>query len=157
MAINPNTDFASGAVLTAAQQNRFPRGIMAQQTATANFVLAGGVENISITASTFTAVANRYYKITYFEPSLPLVQNGNTVSMRIRQTNVTGTVIASSFSTNADTNAGTFEPTQITCISTFSAGSVVLVGTLLSAGAVVTAARSATSPALILIEDIGPA
>lgn len=157
MAINPNTDFSSGAVLTAAQQNRFPRGVMAQQTATSNFVLAGGVENISITASTFTAVANRYYKITYFEPSLPLVQNANTVSMRIRLTNVTGTVIASTFSTNADTNGGTFEPTQVTCITTFSAGSVVVVGTLLSPGAVVTAARAATSPALILVEDIGPA
>jgi hypothetical protein len=129
---------------------------MAQATDNANFVLAGGVENISITASTFTAVANRYYRITYFEPSLPLVQNGNTVTMRVRLTNVTGTVIGSTVSTNADTNAGTFEPTQLTCISTFSAGSVVLVGTLTSPGAVVTAARSATSQALILIEDIGP-
>ena len=27
MAINPNTDFTTGAILTAAQQNRFPRGI----------------------------------------------------------------------------------------------------------------------------------
>jgi hypothetical protein len=156
MAISPNTNFTAGQVLTSDQANRFPRGIMAQATDNANFVLAGGVENISITASTFTAVANRYYRITYFEPSLPLVQNGNTVTMRVRLTNVTGTVIGSTVSTNADTNAGTFEPTQLTCISTFSAGSVVLVGTLTSPGAVVTAARSATSQALILIEDIGP-
>jgi hypothetical protein len=157
MAISPNTDFTAGQVLTSDQANRFPRGIMAQATGSANFVLAGGVENISITASTFTAVANRYYRITYFEPSLPLVQNANTVTMRVRLTNVTGTVIGSTVSTNADTNAGTFEPTQLTCISTFSAGSVVLVGTLTSPGAVVTAARSATSQALILVEDIGPA
>ena len=157
MAISPNTNFTAGQVLTSDQANRFPRGIMAQATDNANFVLAGGVENISITASTFTAVANRYYRITYFEPSLPLVQNGNTVTMRVRLTNVTGTVIGSTVSTNADTNAGTFEPTQLTCISTFSAGSVVLVGTLTSPGAVVTAARAATSQALILIEDIGPA
>jgi hypothetical protein len=157
MAINPNTDFTVGQLATSDQMNRFPRGIMAQATPTANFVLAGGVENISITASTFTAVANRYYKITYFEPSLPLVQNANTVTMRVRLTNVTGTVIGSTFSTNADTNGGTFEPTQLTCISTFTAGSIVLVGTLTSPGAVVTAARSATSPALILVEDIGPA
>jgi hypothetical protein len=157
MAISPNTNFTSGQILTAVQANQWPRGIMAQQTATAGFVMAGGVENISITASTFTAVANRYYKITYFEPSVPLVQNGNSVTTRIRLTNITGTVIASTISTNADTNAGTFEANTVTCITTFSAGSVVIVGTLESPGAVATAARSATSPALILIEDIGPA
>jgi hypothetical protein len=157
MAINPNTNFTAGQVLTADQTNRFPRGIMAQAQSTTNFVLAGGVENISITASTFTAVANRYYKITYFEPSMPLVQNGNTVTARLRLTNITGTVVASTITTNADTNAGTFTPNTLTCITTFSAGSVVLVGTLTSPGGVATAARSATSPALILVEDIGPA
>ena len=117
--------------------------------------MAGGVENVSITASTFTAVANRYYKITYFEPSVPLVQNGNTVTTRLRLTNITGTQLASTISVNADTNAGTFEANTVTCITTFSAGSVVIVGTLESPGAVATAARSATSPALILVEDLG--
>jgi hypothetical protein len=29
MAINPNTDFTTGQVLTSAEQNRFPRGVMA--------------------------------------------------------------------------------------------------------------------------------
>ena len=46
MAINPNTDFTAGAVLTAAQQNRFPRGVVALtfDTATANF----GAEAVNI-------------------------------------------------------------------------------------------------------------
>jgi len=39
MAINPNTDFTSGAVLTAAQQNRFPRGVMALATSSTSYVL----------------------------------------------------------------------------------------------------------------------
>jgi hypothetical protein len=32
MAINPNTQFSSGAVFTADQANRFPRGIMLMKT-----------------------------------------------------------------------------------------------------------------------------
>jgi len=35
MAINPNTDFSVSDVLTAAQQNRFPRGVVAYTTVTA--------------------------------------------------------------------------------------------------------------------------
>jgi hypothetical protein len=67
MAISPNVDFTSGQVLTAAQQNQFPRGIVAQVSETANGT-ALPTEQVTLTASTFTAVANRYYRITYFEP-----------------------------------------------------------------------------------------
>jgi len=61
MAINPNTNFSAGAVLTSAQQNRFPRGVMAFTKATASGAINS--EAVQITGSSFTAVANRYYKI----------------------------------------------------------------------------------------------
>jgi len=64
MAINPNTDFSSGAVLTAAQQNRFPRGVMAYSTKTTDYFATTTLGDIGLSA-TFTAVANRYYKYTF--------------------------------------------------------------------------------------------
>ena len=91
MAINPNTDFSSGAVLTAAQQNRFPRGVMAYNTATATDSSVTA-EEVQITGSSFTAVANRYYRITYYEPNL--ISTASTgFGLRIRQTNLAGTVL----------------------------------------------------------------
>jgi hypothetical protein len=66
MAVNPNTQFSSGAVYTADEANRFPRGVMAFGTSTAT-TTPGAVESTQITASAFTAVANRYYRITYYE------------------------------------------------------------------------------------------
>jgi hypothetical protein len=156
MAISPNVDFVSGAILTATQQNQFPRGIMAQAKATTN-VSFGGTEVVTITASTFTAVANRYYKITYFEPTLPAVQNGNTVAMKIRVTNTSGTVLGTSFIVNNDSNAGTKIPQTITALVTFSAGSVVLVGTCISPGLFTSTDRSTDAPAVIIVEDVGPA
>ena len=64
MAIAPNVTFVSGAILTAAQQNAFGFGIVATATSSA-VTLTGTVEAVSITASTFKAIANMYYKITY--------------------------------------------------------------------------------------------
>lgn len=157
MAINPNTDFTAAAVLTAAQMNRLPRGIVAQATRTTNLNFNNS-EDVMVTSSSFTAVANRYYKITYFEPDVPTVQSGNNTSMKIRLTNVTGTVLASALSVNPNSGAGFRFPMTITTIQTFTAGSVVVVGTLLNSFAGdLTASASSTLPALILVEDIGPA
>ena len=68
MAINPNTDFTAGAILTADQMNRLPRGIM-------GFVSRNTTYQPTSTASdlfslTFTAVAGRYYKYTFFSPGI---------------------------------------------------------------------------------------
>ena len=155
MAINPNTDFSSGAVLTADQQNRFPRGVMARNTVTGPDATVT-VEEVQITGSSFTAVANRYYRITYFEPYLS--STASTVyTMRIRQTNLAGAVQNSC--TVFNSAASIFFGTVGICeaISTFSAGTVNVVGTLQSSSGTGNASRSATSYAFLLVEDIGPA
>jgi len=62
MAINPNTTFTAGQILTAAQQNRFPFGILGiatldtKSTSTANFTTFATV--------TATVMANRSIKVT---------------------------------------------------------------------------------------------
>ena len=156
MAISPNTNFSVGQVLTSTQANQFPRGIVAFADATSNLSF-DNTETLSITASTFTAVANRYYRITYFEPQLPQVQNSNTVTQRIRLTNTSGTQLSATVYTNTTAVANATNSATLVYVGTFTAGSVVIIGSLRSPGAVVSATRSATMPAQIIIEDIGPA
>lgn len=156
MAINPNTDFSSGAILTAAQQNRFPRGVMARNTATASDTTVT-VEEVQITGSSFTAVANRYYRITYLEPYLASNTANCVFTLRIRQTNLAGAIQNSATSLN--TVGSVFFGTAGICeaISTFSAGTVNVVGTLQASAGTGQAVRSATGYAFLLVEDIGPA
>lgn len=64
MAVSPNTDFTSGQILTAAQQNNFPRGVMNYAISTAN-VAVTTVADVTGMSLTFTAVANRLYRATF--------------------------------------------------------------------------------------------
>ena len=159
MAINPNTNFTAGQVLTAAEQNRFPRGIVGQATSTTANTNITTTETVQMTASTFTAVANRYYRITYYEPfALPAAGIPNFIACKIRLTNASGTVFASGFN-QADTNTSPAVGASITVVTiqTLTAGSTVIVATAVVSGGIGTCSRSATEPALLLVEDIGPA
>ena len=154
MAITPNTTFTAGAVLTATQQNNFPRGVVAYaQTTTSDTTITA--EEIQITSTTFTAVANRYYRITYYEPQVQTALSGFLVGY-IRKTNTTGTQYASSifqspsgFALNGYLN--------VQAVTTFAAGSTTVVGTMTSGSGTSVANRAAAYPAWILVEDIGPA
>jgi hypothetical protein len=151
MAISPNTDFSSGAVLTADQQNRFPRGIVAFAQVTATDSTITG-EEIQITSSTFTAVANRYYKITYTEGDL--FNSAGYMIGRIRITNIAGTQLQ-----RIDSTIGTGNDRFMTLIwaGTLPAGSTVIVATQSSSSGTGQAVRAATSPAQLIVEDMGPA
>jgi hypothetical protein len=152
MAINPNTDFTAGQVLTADQQNRFGRGVVAIATATANDNFT--VEEVELTTSSFTAVANRYYRVTYFEPKMFATSGTNEITMRVRLTSIGGAVQATAVSVGS----GTFGQTAtLSVVKTFTAGATVLVATLQVSATTGTAERSATQPAYILVEDLGPA
>lgn len=156
MAISPNDNFTSGQILTAQECNQFPRGIVAFAQATANDDTITA-EEIQITASTFTAVANRYYRITYYEPQVTRPATaGAYVFSRIRLTNLAGT----QYQLGIAQNEGAVQtPSAMTTVwvGTLSAGSTVIVATLQSSTGTVGAARSATQPGQLTIEDIGPA
>jgi hypothetical protein len=151
MAINANTDFSSGAVLTADQQNRFPRGIMAYNTATASDATVTA-EEVQISSVTFTAVANRLYRITYYEPGF-----GSSVAaamtMRIRITNISGAIQQQGivYNTGAQQQSGI-----VVGYATYSAGSTTLVATLQNSTGTGSANRSATAFAFLSVEDVGP-
>ena len=156
MAINPNTDFSVGAVLTAAQQNRFPRGIVAEGSATGNSAV-GTTEAVQVTASSFTAVANRYYKVTYYEPiATPAAGAGNYITLKIRLTNASGTIYQQGQSQATGATAGS-QPLNLVTIQTFAAGSVVLVGTAVVNSGAGACYRGADTTGRIIVEDIGAA
>ena len=150
MAINPNTDFSSGAVLTAAQQNRFPRGVMAyNQSTTSDTSITS--EEVQITGSSFTAVANRYYKITYFEPNL--VSGTGYFTFQIRQTNISGTIVQQ-FYLQSGTAQDRFA--HGVWIGTLTAGSQNFVATASMSAGTGTLSRGSARVAFLLVEDIGP-
>ena len=160
MAINPNTDFSSGAILLASQQNRFPRGVVAFTTSTTSSASIT-TEVATLTSSSFTAVANRYYKVTYYEPLLQVsVTPPGYVTARIRLTNVSGTVFQySDIEPVISTGSDGIILNQVAIISTLSAGATTICGTLAASSNSLIAAGSAGAGArrFIMVEDIGPA
>lgn len=154
MAISPNVDFTSGQILTATQQNQFPRGIVALGTKTATDSSIT-TEEIQVTSSSFTAVANRYYKITYAENEMSSNAAGY-MQLTIRKTNLAGTVLNNAyvgmFGNTTQTQSGT-----VTAITTLTAGAQVVVGTLTCSAGTGKASAAAVQPVYIIVEDIGPA
>jgi len=65
MAINPNTDFSTGAILTADQQNRFPRGVMNYVKRTAGNLSFSTATDLTGMSVTFTAVTGRVYRASW--------------------------------------------------------------------------------------------
>jgi hypothetical protein len=111
-------------------------------------------EEVQITGGSFTAVANRYYKVTYFEPDI--YQGTTYVFMRIRLSSISGTILNTGAAAIAATTDGDRIAT-VTWVGTLSAGTSNFVGTLSSASGTAKAARAADTFAFILVEDIGPA
>ena len=69
----PNTTFVAGTVLTAAQQNNFPFGLMGLQTVTSTFATSAThttFQDDGLTL-TITEISGRKYKITALENPYP--------------------------------------------------------------------------------------
>lgn len=145
-----NTTFTSGAILTAAQMNNLPWGIV---SATSVTTASGSTstEVTRITAASFTAVANRYYRITYFEPALQFISGTvNLIELTIKIGGVAiqfGEVKISS----ASDNTGTVSITK-----TLTAGATVVTATMKPVGGGnANAYSAATAIAQLVIEDMG--
>ena len=155
MAIAPNTTFVSGAIYTASQANAYGFGVVALGTSSTSSA-AVAVETLSVTSNSFTAIASRYYKITYYEPTL-LYSAGTVtyVDLNIRLTSIAGTLqqAGSVKISSADRSSGI-----VTIVKTLTAGATVVVGTFTpTGGGTATAFHAASALAYIVVEDIGPA
>jgi len=144
-----NTDFTTQ-VLTSTQMNNFPRGLVSvtsATTATGTFT----TEVTSLTAPSFTAVANRYYRISYFEPVLQYISGTVTTIQMTLKIGGVAILFGESKISSATNNIG-----YITTTRTLTAGANVITGTLLAnGGGGGNAYRAATAIAQIVIEDLG--
>jgi hypothetical protein len=158
MAISPNVDFTSGQILTAAQQNQFPRGIVAYTQSTSSSASIGTTETVTLTSTSFTAVANRYYRVTYFEP---ILQPGSPtpiyMSARIRLTNISGAIQQFADLEPVISTGGDGQMMTMMAVITLTAGATTICGTLQCATNTVVAVGTANARRFIMVEDIGPA
>lgn len=69
----PVSDFTAGDVLTAANLNMLPRGLMAIATATTAQNTISATTDVTSLSVTWTAVANRRYRISVVIPSISQV------------------------------------------------------------------------------------
>ena len=148
-----NTNFTVGQILTAQQQNNFPRGLVSV-TPVITTSAAVSVETLRLTSPSFTAVANRYYRISYYEPACQFVSGTvNGFDLKIRLTNSAGTVyqLANPKIASAGANAG-----FCSIVTTLTAGATVFVATFQpTGGGTGQCFGSATAVAQLVIEDIG--
>ena len=113
-------------------------------------------EEVQITGGSFTAVANRYYKVTYFEPDPYSVTATGWVYMRIRLTNLTGTLKQGAYA-QLPVSGVTNQTMTCSWVGTLSAGTTNFVGTMASQTGTAACDRTSTYSAYLLVEDIGPA
>jgi hypothetical protein len=159
MAVSPNVDFVSGAILTASQQNKFGRGIVGLSQMSANYTLT--TTNTALTTVTFTAVANRYYRVTYFEPEAQTsTVSASTTTLQIRTNATVGSGVELSsgvITTSAAVKVqGAITVSYVT--DTLAAGSFTVNAAARASSTTGTPllVRSATSRAFLLVEDLGP-
>jgi hypothetical protein len=159
MAISPNDNFTAGQVLTATECNQFPRGVMAYASSGTSYTLTTSDTLATGMTVTFTAVANRNYKVTYFEPEVegPTAAT-STTSIKIHITNTAGLLIQQGILSGISAQK-VKSAMQITCVGTFTAGSVTLIGSALCSVTTGTPLlnRNALTPAFLIVEDIGTA
>ena len=153
MAVTPNDDFTAGQVLTATEANSWPRGLMAAPVTTSTTDAAITVEEVELTI-TWTAVANRNYRVMYTEPQLSGTV-ATTCTARLRAGSIAGTVINGSTTGITSTTL----PFNSICqaVGTYSAGSQTIVATLEYSAGTGTATRSGTRLAILTVEDLGTA
>ncbi len=156
MAIAPNTTFVSGAILTAAQMNALPWGIMSFVEKTTNTTPVTA-ETVILTLPSFTAVANRYYRVSVFFPYLEQTAGAAAVlTGRIRKgTTTAGAVIQ--YASNYVTGTGSDDKFMfLQWVGTLTAGAQQMVATF-EASASTTVLAATTLPVQMTIEDIGAA
>jgi hypothetical protein len=156
---NPNTQFSSGAVYTADQANRFPRGIMGSATSTTSQNLSTSSTISTGMTVTFTAETDRLYKVTYLEPEAqtPSVANGETlIAIKLTDASTTALNVSALKTPSADKLEN--QMTTITIQSFATAGSKTFVGVHSCSSTTGTPQlqRSATRQAILIVEDIGP-
>ena len=109
-------------------------------------------EQLSVT---FTAVANRNYRVTYFEPEVTST-SGTYTYLALFVTSIAGTQITAGYVYAPAANS--FMSQTVTAVTTFTAGTVVIkAGAQNFSAGTSKLGRAGTQPAYLMVEDIGTA
>ena len=155
----PNTTFVSGNILTAAQMNNLPFGVVSREyNTTATLTVNSTTETSFFTSPAFTPVAGRLYRCTYTIGFIAKTNNNGNLNVRLRKDSTAGTILNDSeysalgvnvyvpFSTSillTSTQMGTASFVPNVCIVANSSGFV--------------AGNTGNTHGTILFEDIGSA
>lgn len=128
-----------------------PWGVISAQTLTTTDSSITPTSKAIFTTPSFTAVANRNYRLTYLDPQISNNMGYNTYAA-LRLSSASGTILYQNIVTLVINAA------SISYVTTLTAGATVLVAALnCDNGSTSTATRQATWPAQFIVEDIGPA
>ena len=152
MAVNPNVEFVSGDILLASQQNRFPRGVMGYVVrGSGNVALTTTPADITGLSITFTAEANRGYKIIFNST----VQKDGTAGYGVFQVTDASNVISFEIVQGMTSNGyTTVALSQI--LTGLTAGSKTLKMRGFVNATTATLLASVDNKTTFAIEDIGP-
>jgi hypothetical protein len=132
----------------------YPRGIVALVASTSIAFGLGSAQTVTLTTPSFTAVANRYYRLTYHEPRYFASSTGLQLTHRIRLTNTSGAIYGSS---SEKTEQFIYQAATVTGVTTLSAGATVLVATIQLSAGTASYDRNGDFKAFLMVEDIGKA
>jgi len=147
----PVSNFTADDVLTAANMNLLPRGVMAYAQVTANQTGISTVVDLTSLTVTFTAVAGRRYRITGFGLITQRTGTG-TATMTITNSANVQQAAAQSRLTGADNEMQTATPMFVVVPG---AGSITYKLRLTTNASTCDLTATGTNPAFILAEDIG--
>ena len=152
MAINPNTQFSSGAVYTADEANRFPRGVMGYvQSNAGDITITTTLADLTGMSVTFTAVANRAYRASWAGSVQKLTTAGWT---GMYCTNGGNVVYQTLYATNT---AGNYvQLSGSTVFANLTPGSYTIKLRALCEVATSRLLRSGAEYVNLIVEDIGP-
>ena len=134
-----------------------PRGIVALGTMSSNYTLTTSA--VALNAVSWTAVADRYYRVTYFEPEAQTsTVSASTTTLQIRSgaTAAGGQLSSGRITTSAAVKVqGAVTVSYVT--ATFAAGTQTVNASALTSSTTGTPVlvRSATSRAFLMVEDLG--
>ena len=148
---SPNTTFTTGQVLTAAQANNFPFGLVAAAENTSLLQTFTTIVDLTSLSVTFTGIAGRRYRVEGYL----LMQsntNGDAVNLQIR--NGSNTVLQQGIYHLASL-AVAYMATSCVVIAATGSTTVKLSAQRQAGTGTITANGAATYPAQLIVTDIG--
>jgi len=152
-AVTPAAFPTSGTILTAAEYNKLPRGVVYYNLVTANQNGISTVADItSMTAATWTATSTRTYRTTVYLPYVQQKTSAGTVVARI-----TDASNVDKQQWNGTMATSDFFAVVMQVIETGLSGSITRKARIATSAGTIDITQSSTAPGFIMVEDVGAA